>query len=63
MVKLIDMIGTIARMRDMHHFDDESSFVNIEPDSLTRRPRLTVVFFDTDNDWEITISKVMRNED
>ena len=63
MVKLLDLIKTIAQMRDEYHFTDEESFVNIEPDALTRRPRLTVVFIDADNDMEVTLSRVMQNED
>ena len=63
MVKLNDLIKTIAQMRDEYPFTDEETFVNIEQDALTRRPRLTVVYIDSDNDWEVTVSKVMRNED
>lgn len=63
MVRLIDLIETIASMRDEYPFTDEQTFVNIEQDALTRRPRLTVVWIDDDNDWEVTVSKVMRNED
>ena len=62
MVRLIDLIKTIANMRDEYPFTDEESFVNIEQDALTRRPRLTVVYIDSDNDWEVTVSKVMKNE-
>ena len=63
MIKLTDLIKTIAQMRDEYPFTDEETFVNIEQDALTRRPRLTVVWLDEDNDWEVTVSKVMRNED
>ena len=63
MIRLIDLIETIARMREEYPITDEDTFVNIEPDALTRRPRLTVVCLDNDNDWEITVSKVMRDED
>lgn len=63
MIRLIDLIKTIASMRDEYPFTDEETFVNIEQDALTRRPRLTVVYIDSDNDWEVTVSKVMRNED
>ena len=50
-------------MRDEYPFTDEETFVNITRDDLTRRPRLTVVWLDGDNDWEVTVSKVMKNED
>jgi len=62
MVKLNDLIKTIALMRDEYPFTDEETFVNIEQDALTRRPRLTVVWVDDDYDWEVTVSKVMRND-
>lgn len=63
MIKLITLIETIAKMRDEYQFTDEETFLNIEPDALTRRPRLTVVYMDQDNDLEVTISKVMGNDD
>jgi len=63
MVRLTDLIKTIAQMRDEYPFTDEETFVNITRDDLTRRPRLTVVYIDSDNDWEVTVSKVIRNED
>ena len=63
MVKLITLIETIAKMRDEYQFTDEETFLKIEPDVLTRRPRLTVVYTDQDNDLEVTLSKVMRNDD
>ena len=57
------MITTIAELREEYPFEDENAFVRIEADVLTKRPRLTVVIIDDDKDLDVTLSRVMRNED
>lgn len=61
-VKLLDLIKTIAQMREDYKFDDNSSFLTMDDDPLTRAPRLTMKFFDENTNTEVTLGKVIKGD-
>lgn len=60
--KLLDVIKTIAQMRERYQFDDNASFLTMEDDPLTRMPKLTLKFFDEDTSTEVTLGKVIKGD-
>ena len=60
MVKVITLIKTVAQMRDAYAFKDEEGFIKIEPDPLSRKPRIEIKFIDDEKDLEITMARVVR---
>ena len=59
-VRVIDLIKTIAEMRDAYPFSYEKAFVNIDTDALSRLPKVGVRFLDDEKDLEVTMQRVVK---
>lgn len=59
-VRVIELIRTIAEMRDAYPFRYENAFVGIDRDELSRLPKVEVCFMDDEKDLEVSMKRVVK---